>query len=148
MEAGSVIRSVSSARSCAGAVQVRASVADASEIWNHRKRRVIRPLDDIADLFDDLAPVLFKVCVADGGIVGRRDTDDDHRLFAAGKFNDLLDIANAWILQRQLTLLDRGPQDLSTLGLHLANPSSLAAARASSSEEKHARRSVQLFRFR
>ena len=49
---------------CGGGAGHIASV-DAGEIWNHRKRRVM--LDDIADLFDDLAPLFSRLCVADGG---------------------------------------------------------------------------------
>ena len=109
---------------------------------------MIRPLDDIADLFDDLAPVLFKVCVADGGIVGRRDTDDDHRLFAAGKFDDLLDIANTRVLQRQLALLDCGLQVSSAFRLPIVKTGISGSGQSLQlGEGKHARRGVQLFRF-
>ena len=128
---------------CGGGAGHIASVADASEIWNHRKRRVIRPLDDIADLFDDLAPVLFKVCVADGRIVGRCDTDDDHRFFTAGKFDDLLNITNTRVLQRQLTPLNRDLQISSALRLPIVKTGIPGSGQSFQLREgKHARRTA------
>ena len=101
-----------------------------------------------ADFFRNVAPVRRKISIADRGIIGRRDPDDDHRLFLAGAFEHALNVLYARVLQCQPALLDLLPQQLRLRRLPRRKIVIFRSRhRLKLGEQQNVRRAAQLFRF-